>query len=129
MVIDVLTLSSGIPLNRVSMSSREEIETPTVTWKALNERVGYIHISLFGEKSKEELLQALEERNAITPDPTRPGYLRISTHQIRKAADNEVSKRQYEELWERARKEDGARLIGGAKYIRIRQPVTEANDN
>jgi hypothetical protein len=90
---------------------------------------GLFSAQLFQEWEQTGLFQALEERNAITPDPTRPGYLRISTHQIRKAASDEIAKKQYEALWARARDEDGARIMGGGKYIRIRQPVTEANEH
>lgn len=42
---------------------RERIETPTVTWRILEESpaTGYIHISLLGERTETELLQALRE--------------------------------------------------------------------
>ena len=74
------------------------------------------------------LWQALEERNAITPDPVWPTHLRISTHQARKAASDEITKGQYKALWERARKEDSARLISAGRYILIRQPFMEDSE-
>jgi carboxyl-terminal processing protease len=45
---------------------REKIETPTVDWRMLEESpgTGYIHISLLGERTEVELLQALRELRA-----------------------------------------------------------------
>ncbi len=40
---------------------REKIETPTVTWEALNERIGYVRITLMGEQTSKELLRALDD--------------------------------------------------------------------
>jgi carboxyl-terminal processing protease len=41
--------------------TREKIDTPTVTWKMLDNNVGYISISLFGERTGQELRTALDE--------------------------------------------------------------------
>lgn len=40
---------------------REKIETPTVEWDVLDGDIGYVSINLFGERTSEELSQALEE--------------------------------------------------------------------
>ncbi len=40
---------------------REKIEMPTVTWEMLEDDVGYVHISLFGERTTEELKDAIRE--------------------------------------------------------------------
>jgi carboxyl-terminal processing protease len=40
---------------------REKIETPTVEWKILDNKVGYISINLFGERTASELSKALQE--------------------------------------------------------------------
>ncbi len=38
---------------------REKIETPTVTWELLEGNVGYVSISLFGERTNNELKEAI----------------------------------------------------------------------
>jgi len=40
---------------------REKIETPTVEWDVLDGDIGYVPIALFGERTSEELSQALKE--------------------------------------------------------------------
>mgnify|MGYP000310910540 CR=1 FL=1 len=40
---------------------REKIETPTVEWKTLEDGVGYVAITLFGERTPSELEKALKE--------------------------------------------------------------------
>ena len=60
-----LTLSrSGTDAPVVLTIVREKIETPTVTWKLLDGNMGYIGISLFGERTGDELRKALEEAKA-----------------------------------------------------------------
>jgi len=80
------------------------------------------------------LLQALRDRKAIRDYPLHdpnPEFLAISKDGAMKSASDEATKRQYVDLWERARQEDGAKIvtISGRPFIRIRRPFTEANDN
>ena len=57
-----LTISrEGEPESLVFTIVREKIETPTVSWKMLEEGIGYVSISLFGERTLDELKKALEE--------------------------------------------------------------------
>ena len=44
--------------------TREKIDTPTVSWKMLDNNVGYISINLFGERTGQELRAALDEVKA-----------------------------------------------------------------
>lgn len=57
-----LTVSrEGVEKPLVFTIIREKIETPTVSWKMLEENIGYVSISLFGERTLEELKDALRE--------------------------------------------------------------------
>ena len=57
-----LTMSrQGIESPFVVDVVREKIETPTVEWKTLDDGVGYVAISLFGERTPSELEKALKD--------------------------------------------------------------------
>ena len=57
-----LTISrSGTPEPFDVEIIREKIETPTVEWSMLDNGIGYISISLFGERTASEMRTALEE--------------------------------------------------------------------
>jgi carboxyl-terminal processing protease len=47
--------------------TREKIDTPTVSWKMMDDGTGYVAISLFGERTGKELQQALNELKAKQP--------------------------------------------------------------
>jgi carboxyl-terminal processing protease len=61
-----LTISrAGYPEPLVLEITREKVETPTVTWRLLDEEgLGYISISLFTERTNEELETALKDLKA-----------------------------------------------------------------
>ena len=40
---------------------RGEIETPTVAWRLMEFKIGYIHLALFGEQTNAELREAIQE--------------------------------------------------------------------
>jgi carboxyl-terminal processing protease len=57
-----LTISrSGSPEPFEVKVIRERIETPSVEWEVLDGNIGYVSIGLFGERTSEELSQALGE--------------------------------------------------------------------
>ena len=53
----------GHPTPLTLVIVRQEIQTPSVTWRVLEEApdIGYVHISLFTERTPEELRSALED--------------------------------------------------------------------
>lgn len=58
----ILTIArSGTPEPFDVEVIREKIETPTVEWEILDDDIGYVAISLFGERTSEELGKALGE--------------------------------------------------------------------
>jgi carboxyl-terminal processing protease len=62
-----LTISrTGHPEPLVFEITRDKVETPTVTWRILDEgeRLGYVSISLFTERTNQELETALKELKA-----------------------------------------------------------------
>ena len=43
---------------------RQRIETPSVDWRVLEEKIGYVKISIFGERTNQELQTGLAELSA-----------------------------------------------------------------
>jgi carboxyl-terminal processing protease len=63
-----LTVSRSGTAEPLTMTvTREKIDTPTVSWKTMDDSIGYIGISLFGERTGKELQQALNELKAKQP--------------------------------------------------------------
>ncbi|HID86520.1 MAG TPA: S41 family peptidase [Anaerolineae bacterium] len=78
-------LRFGEPEPLVFEVVRGEIETPTVTWRLLEFKIGYIRVALFGERTNAELREAIQElkqkgaRALILDLRNSPGgYLRSS---------------------------------------------------
>jgi len=60
-VVKLTVVREGVNDPFVVSVVREKIETPTVEWKTLDEGIGYVSISLFGERTPSELEKALRE--------------------------------------------------------------------
>ena len=54
-------LRAGEPEPLVVEVVRGEVKTPTVTWRLMEFKIGYIHLSLFGERTHAELAEAIQE--------------------------------------------------------------------
>ena len=62
--VQLTVLREGEPEPLIFEVIRDRIETPTIAWKLLEEGIGYVRLSLLGERTKAELIQALRELEA-----------------------------------------------------------------